>query len=81
MPTKIMLGKVVSDKMNKTRVILVETKVSHPKYGKITKVSKKYYAHDEDNTSNIGDSVTIKETRPISRTKCWKIINIESQKV
>lgn len=76
-----MLGKVVSDKMNKSRVILVETKVAHPKYSKITKVSKKYYAHDEENTSRTGDIVTIEETRPLSRTKRWKIINIQSQKV
>nr|ATJ02893.1 30S ribosomal protein S17 [Porphyridium purpureum] len=81
MPTKIMLGKVVSDKMDKSRVILVETKVAHPKYGKITKVSKKYYAHDEENISHIGDIVTIQETRPLSRTKRWKVINIQSQKV
>nr|YP_009297314.1 ribosomal protein S17 [Porphyridium sordidum]AOM66657.1 ribosomal protein S17 [Porphyridium sordidum] len=81
MPTKVMLGKVVSDKMDKSRVILVETKIAHPKYKKITKMSKKYYAHDEENTSHIGDVVTIEETRPLSRHKRWKIINIQSQKL
>lgn len=79
MPAKTMMGKVISDKMNKSRVILVETKVAHAKYGKITAKSKKYHAHDENNQSHAGDTVVIEETRPLSRTKRWKIIQVESK--
>nr|YP_010338157.1 ribosomal protein S17 [Erythrolobus coxiae]UNJ17742.1 ribosomal protein S17 [Erythrolobus coxiae] len=76
MPLKEVIGTVVSDKMNKTRVILVENKIAHPKYGKIISKSKRYKAHDENNESNNGDRVRIIESRPLSKTKRWDIVNI-----
>jgi len=69
-------GVVVSDKMNKTRVVKVERLVRVKKYGKIVKRYKKYYAHDENNISKIGDVVEIKLTRPLSKLKRWEIIKI-----
>ena len=62
-------GKVVSDKMDKTVVVLVERKVKHPLYGKVIRKSKKFHAHDENNEYGIGDVVVISECRPLSRTK------------
>lgn len=70
------VGTVLSDKMSKTRVIQVERLVRHPKYGKILKVRKKFYAHDEQNQSKAGDKVRIQETRPLSRLKRWKVVEI-----
>lgn len=70
------MGQVVSDKMNKTIVVKVERKVKHPIYGKYVKRSSKMYAHDEENTSRIGDIVRIQQTRPISKTKRWKLVEI-----
>lgn len=67
-------GKVISDKMNKTRVVLVEKYIVHPIYQKKYKISKKYKAHDEKNEYKTGDIVFIEEVRPISREKRWKII-------
>ncbi len=67
-------GKVVSDKMDKTVVVLVERKVKHPIYGKVIRLSKKYHAHDENNEFGIGDTVTISECRPLSKTKAWKVV-------
>ncbi|WP_269531237.1 30S ribosomal protein S17 [Chitinimonas sp. BJYL2] len=64
-------GRVVSNKMDKTVVVLVERKVKHPLYGKVIRLSKKYHAHDEANAYGEGDVVTIQETRPISKTKAW----------
>ena len=69
-------GKVISDKMDKTVTVLVERLVRHPIYGKYVRRSTKLHAHDEDNTCQMGDTVTIQETRPISKSKCWKVINI-----
>ncbi|GAB2937362.1 MULTISPECIES: 30S ribosomal protein S17 [Aquaspirillum] len=66
-------GKVVSDKMDKTVVVLVERKVKHPLYGKVIRKSKKFHAHDENNEYGIGDVVVISECRPLSRTKTWKV--------
>ena len=66
-------GKVVSDKMDKTVVVLVERKVKHPLYGKVIRKSKKFHAHDENNEYGIGDVVVISECRPSSRTKTWKV--------
>lgn len=66
-------GKVVSDKMDKTVVVLVERKVKHPLYGKVIRKSKKFHAHDENNEYGIGDVVVISESRPLSRTKTWKV--------
>lgn len=70
------IGKVISDKMNKTRVVLVESVKQHPKYKKILKSHKKYYAHDENNTSKTGNMVKIALTKPISKLKRWKILEI-----
>jgi len=73
---KIKTGTVVSDKMNKSRVILVESDVRHKLYGKFIKKSKKFMAHDEKNESHVGDVVTIMETRPLSRLKRWRLVEI-----
>ncbi|MFO7830268.1 MAG: 30S ribosomal protein S17 [Bacteroidales bacterium] len=70
------IGVVVSNKMDKTIVIAVERKVRHPKYGKFIKSRNKFTAHDEENTCNIGDTVRIMETRPLSKNKCWRLVEI-----
>ncbi len=70
------IGVVVSNKMDKTIVIAVERKVKHLKYGKFIKSRKKFIAHDEENTCNIGDTVRIMETRPLSKNKCWRLVEI-----
>lgn len=70
------IGVVVSNKMEKSIVILVERKVKHPKYGKFVKKSSKFMAHDEKNEANIGDTVRIMETRPLSKNKCWRLVEI-----
>lgn len=69
-------GKVVSDKMDKTVTVVVESRVKHPLYGKIVMRSKKYHAHDENNEAKQGDTVEIQESRPISRTKAWTVTRI-----
>ena len=69
-------GKVVSAKCDKTITVLVETYKNHPLYGKRVKYSKKYVAHDEKNECNVGDTVHIMETRPLSKTKRWRLIEI-----
>jgi len=69
-------GLVVSDKMDKSIVIIVERKVKHPMYGKFVKKTSKFIAHDEKNESNIGDTVRIMETRPLSKNKCWRLVEI-----
>ena len=70
------IGVVVSNKMEKSIVVLVERKVKHPKYGKFVKKSTKFMAHDEKNECNIGDTVRIMETRPLSKNKCWRLVEI-----
>ena len=75
MPKRILIGTVVSDKTDKTVVVKVERKVKHPLYGKIIRRSKKYHAHDEANEFTVGDTVRIEETRPISKTKTWKVLD------
>ncbi|HAF28229.1 MAG TPA: 30S ribosomal protein S17 [Bacteroidales bacterium] len=70
------IGVVVSNKMDKTIVIAVERKVKHEKYGKFIKRRNKFTAHDEENTCNIGDTVKIMETRPLSKNKCWRLVEI-----
>lgn len=70
------VGVVVSNKMDKSIVILVERKVKHPMYGKFVKKSTKFMAHDEKNECNIGDTVRIMETRPLSKNKCWRLVEI-----
>lgn len=77
---KTLTGTVVSDKMNKTAVVLLERKVKHPKYGKYIKKSTKYKVHDQDNACKIGDVVKITEVRPISKNKSWKLVEIIGSK-
>jgi len=77
---KTLTGTVVSDKMNKTAVVLLERKVKHPKYGKYIKKSTKYKIHDADNKCKIGDIVTITEVRPISKNKSWKLVDVLGSK-
>lgn len=74
-------GKVVSNKMDKTIVVLGERKVKHPLYGKFVRRSTKYHAHDENNECNIGDTVLIKECRPLSKTKSWSLIKVVEKKL
>ena len=74
MPKRVMTGTVVSDKTDKTVVVLVERRVKHPLYGKIIKRSKKYHAHDENNEVREGETVRIEETAPISKLKSWKVV-------
>lgn len=71
--TRALIGRVVSDKMEKTVTVLVERKVKHPLYGKIIRRSKKYHAHDENNEFHEGDLVEIEECRPIAKTKAWRV--------
>ena len=73
---KVRIGQVVSDKMDKTIVVRVETKIRHPLYGKIVKTSKKYKAHDENNEARKGDMVKMMETRPLSKDKRWRLVEI-----
>ncbi len=70
------IGTVTSDKMDKSIVVAVERKKKHPKYGKFVKTTTKFVAHDEKNESNIGDTVKIMETRPLSKTKNWRMVEI-----
>ena len=70
------VGVVVSNKMDKSIVIMVERKVKHPLYGQFVKKSTKFMAHDEKNEANIGDTVRIMETRPLSKNKCWRLVEI-----
>lgn len=70
------VGKVVSNKMDKTIVVSVERKVKHPLYGKYIKKTSRMYAHDNDNSCKIGDLVLIKQSRPISKTKHWVLVNV-----
>src|ERR1043166_7406599 len=70
------IGQVVSTKMNKTIVVQTIMKKSHPLYRRVVAKAKKFYAHDEENTANVGDFVEIEETRPMSRLKRWKLKNI-----
>jgi len=70
------VGVVVSDKMEKSIVVAVKRKVKHPIYGKFLNKTTKFHAHDEENTCNIGDTVRIMETRPLSKTKCWRLVEI-----
>ncbi|GAB2529638.1 30S ribosomal protein S17 [Rufibacter soli] len=69
-------GRVVSNKMDKSITVMVESKVKHPIYGKFVSKSKKFMAHDENNDCGIGDTVRIMETRPLSKNKCWRLIEI-----
>lgn len=70
------VGIVTSDKMNKSIVVMVERRVMHPKYGKFVKLSSKFMAHDEKKEANVGDTVRIMETRPISKLKRWRLVEV-----
>ena len=73
---KVLTATVVSDKMDKTRVVLVERRAAHPLYKKVVKHTSKCYVHDENNESKIGDVVEIMETRPLSKLKRWRLVRI-----
>jgi small subunit ribosomal protein S17 len=75
-PSKMLTGRIVSDKMDKTVTVLVERRVPHEMYGKIVTRSKKYHAHDEKNEYHEGDLVEIEQSRPISRTKAWRVARL-----
>jgi len=77
--TRTATGKVVSNKMDKTVTVLIERRVKHPVYGKYITRSSKVHAHDEDNQCRIGDLVTVAESRPLSRTKTWKLVEVVEQ--
>jgi len=70
------IGLVVSNKMEKSIIVQVERRVKHPKYGKFVKKTSTFAAHDENNDCGIGDTVRISETRPLSKTKCWRLVEI-----
>lgn len=76
MARKILQGKVVSDKMAKTRVVEIERVFAHPKYKKVMRRTTKFHVHDEKNASRAGDYVTISETKPLSKTKRWEVLAI-----
>jgi small subunit ribosomal protein S17 len=70
------LGEVVSDQMNKTIVVRVERRFRHPQFKKVVTAFSKFYAHDEKNEAKVGDRVRIAETRPLSKTKCWRLVEV-----
>lgn len=73
---KVRVGRVVSDGMDKTIIVAVETLVRHPLYGKTIKRTTKLYAHDEENQCGVGDVVEVMETRPLSKTKRWRLVSV-----
>ena len=75
MSKKILKGRIINDKSNKTVIVLVKRKYSHPFFGKVITSSKKYHVHDEDNKFKIGDIVQIIESKPLSKKKKWEVIN------
>lgn len=77
--TRTLVGRVVSDKMDKTVTVLIENRTKHPLYGKIIVRSRKYHAHDEANAAKEGDLVEIQEGRPISKTKAWTVTRVVQQ--
>jgi small subunit ribosomal protein S17 len=81
MPIKERFGVVVSDKMDKTIVVAIENRVTHKRYGKIISKTKRYKVHDENNECQIGDSVVISETRPLSKTKRWRLKELKQKYV
>lgn len=78
---KVRVGRVVSDKMDKTIVVVVEEAKKHPIYGKTMKRTEKFKAHDENNTAKIGDMVKIMETRPLSKDKRWRLVEVVEKAV
>ena len=77
--TRTVTGKVISNKMDKSITVLIDRRVTHPVYGKIIKRSTKIHAHDAYNECSIGDEVTIKEVRPISKTKSWSLVSVDER--
>jgi small subunit ribosomal protein S17 len=75
-PRKTRVGEVISSSMNKTIVVRTITRVPHPKFGKIVKQMRKFYAHDEENKAKAGDTVRIMETRPLSKLKRWRVVEV-----
>jgi len=78
---RTLTGRVVSDKMDKTITVLIERRVKHPIYGKYVKRSTKLHAHDENNQCRAGDLVTIRETRPLAKTKAWTLVDVVERAV
>jgi small subunit ribosomal protein S17 len=76
---RTMTGRVISNKMDKTITVLVERRVKHPLYGKFIKRSTKVHAHDAENQCRIGDTVTLEQCRPLSKTKAWRVLRIVGQ--
>jgi small subunit ribosomal protein S17 len=72
-------GRVIKDAMEKTAVVMIETRTKHPLYGKMIRQRKKLYVHDEKNEAKVGDTVSVVETRPLSRMKRWRIVDIVSR--
>jgi small subunit ribosomal protein S17 len=70
------VGEVISDKMNKTIIVRVERRFRHPQFKKVVTSYKKFYAHDEAQQAKVGDVVRIQETRPLSKTKCWRLVEV-----
>ena len=77
--TRVVKGKVVSNKMDKTITVLIERRVKHPVYGKFITRSSKIHAHDENNECGMGDLVSVAETRPISKSTSWKLLRVEEK--
>jgi small subunit ribosomal protein S17 len=75
-PRKTMIGRVIGDTMNKTITLSIERTLRHPRYKKIVKKTSKLYAHDEENTCRVGDKVRVMSTRPLSKLKRWRVIEI-----
>ena len=75
------LGEVVSDKMNKTIVVRVERRFRHPRFKKVVTAYARFYAHDEKSEAKVGDRVRIQETRPLSKTKCWRLVEVVERNV
>jgi small subunit ribosomal protein S17 len=76
---RTLTGTVVSDKMHKSAVVLIERRVKHPKYEKFVRRSSKFHIHDEDNTCRTGDVVTIQECKPVSKTKSWVLVEVNQR--
>lgn len=74
--TRALTGRVVSNKMDKTIVVLIERKIAHPRYGKYVRKRTKIFAHDEANICQVGDKVVINETRPLSKNKTWMLVQV-----
>ena len=76
MPKRVVVGVVTSDKQDKTRRVEISRLEKHPKYGKFLRKSTRFMAHDENEESHVGDTVRIMETRPLSKNKCWRLVEI-----